>query len=92
VYTTKGRLVEAPQEVHAPVIEQRQYVWWGWTWHMQTPIENLTPGSFATVRIQNQVILRQGEWMTMVERTGASASMPQPDCQKTQSWPCAING
>ncbi|CAN0019234.1 unnamed protein product, partial [Discosporangium mesarthrocarpum] len=54
VYDNRGRLLEAPQDVTAPVVNRSNYLWWSTTYHMQNPIENLDPGSFIIFLLRNQ--------------------------------------
>ena len=30
-------------------------MWWGWAWHMQTPVEHLSPGSFAVIELVDRL-------------------------------------
>jgi len=46
-------LVEATQDIVIPVLRKPVYLWWGTTFHMQTPLENLEKGTFILVEFCN---------------------------------------
>eukprot|EP00903_Cladosiphon_okamuranus_P008594 g8243.t1 len=45
VLSAKGQLVETAQDIDSPEIKTASELWWGRTWHMQTPLETLGSGS-----------------------------------------------
>lgn len=54
VFTTKQHLVEAPQDIINPALTKTNSIWWGWCWHMQTPLENLSAGSLVLVELKDR--------------------------------------
>ena len=54
VWSTKRHMVEARQDVIYPAVMRNNFIWWGWTWHMQTPVENMAPGSIAVVELRDR--------------------------------------
>lgn len=40
VINRRNELIEAKQDIRAPVIVRDSYLWWASTWNMQTPLEN----------------------------------------------------
>ncbi|GAB5034473.1 myosin-like protein [Nannochloropsis oceanica] len=51
VYSSKQQQVERTQVMTYPALQRGRSMWWGWTWHMQTPVEHLSPGSFAVLEL-----------------------------------------
>jgi myosin-5 len=49
VYNARRSLVEPQQDVSLPIMRKQRYLWWGTTWHMQTPLENLDEGGCVVV-------------------------------------------
>jgi hypothetical protein len=43
--------VEADQEIDAPAIVTKQSIWWGYTWYMQTPLENIGDDFSISIRL-----------------------------------------
>ena len=50
VYTAANDLVEPVQDVVCPISAAEHHLWWGHTWHMQTPLENLAKGCVVVFR------------------------------------------
>jgi hypothetical protein len=46
VYNSRRLLVERVQEVSGPLFRRRKYVFWGNTFHLQLPLENVPDKSF----------------------------------------------
>jgi hypothetical protein len=44
VLSKSSQLVEAVQDIPFPAIIRDAYLWWGCSWHMQTPLENVDEG------------------------------------------------
>ena len=57
VYNARKQLVEERQQVLDPVIFSRKALYWGATWYMQTPIENLEDGGVVLVEFKDKVRL-----------------------------------
>ncbi|CAM9491761.1 unnamed protein product [Scytosiphon promiscuus] len=53
VLSAKGQLVEAAQEFEAPAMKSSSYLWWGRSWHMQTPLETLGSGTFVVFELRD---------------------------------------
>ncbi|CAN0006552.1 unnamed protein product, partial [Ectocarpus sp. 6 AP-2014] len=53
VFSAKGKLVESAQELDSPTLFSSMYLWWGRTWHMQTPLETLGPGSSMVFELRD---------------------------------------
>ncbi|CAM9893951.1 unnamed protein product [Ectocarpus fasciculatus] len=53
VCSAKGQLVESAQEFDSPTLFSSMYLWWGRTWHMQTPLETLGPGSSMVFELRD---------------------------------------
>jgi hypothetical protein len=51
VYSGKQHQVEPTQTMTSPAVQKGRTMWWGWAWHMQTPVEHLSPGSFAVIEL-----------------------------------------
>ena len=51
IYSSKQQQVERTQVMTYPALQRGRSMWWGWTWHMQTPVEHLSPGSFAVLEL-----------------------------------------
>jgi len=51
VFSAKQHLVERAQIITYPALVKGRSMWWGWTWNMQTPVEHLSPGSFAVLEL-----------------------------------------
>jgi len=51
VYSGKQHQVEPTQTMTSPAVQKGRAMWWGWAWHMQTPVEHLSPGSFAVIEL-----------------------------------------
>lgn len=43
VYSGRNELIEEVQEVWNPAMARPNMIYWGWSWHMNTPLENLPP-------------------------------------------------
>lgn len=54
VYSSKQQQVERTQVMTYPALQRGRSMWWGWTWHMQTPVEHLSPGSFAVLELMDR--------------------------------------
>ena len=55
VYSPKQHQVENGQTMTYPALQRGKSMWWGWTWHMQTPVEHLSPGSFAVIELVDRL-------------------------------------
>jgi len=67
VWSTKRHMVEAKQDVIYPAVIRNNFIWWGWTWHMQTPVENMAPGSVAVVELRDRRLnTKNGQLENMV--------------------------
>lgn len=53
LYDSKNDLVEDVQDINLPAVNQASQTWWGKTWHMQTPLQNIEPGSFIIISLHN---------------------------------------
>lgn len=49
VFNAKRDMIESSQFVTCPAVNQSKYLWWGQTWYMHTPLENLEAGCFVLV-------------------------------------------
>jgi len=49
---------------------------WGSTWHMETPLENLEPGSFIVVQVQLAVSLETDSNAKATQSSSSSYSLP----------------
>ena len=56
VHSAKQHKVETAHTMTQPAFSRSSYLWWGWTWHMQTPIEHLSPGSFAVFELRERCL------------------------------------
>lgn len=54
VYSPKGNVVEPPQRIGHPAIHRPGSIWWGTTWYMHTPVENLPPGAFVVIEFRDR--------------------------------------
>lgn len=50
VYTPQRQTVESDQTIDSPAIVSKDYFFWGYTWYMQTPLENI--GDDFTIEIE----------------------------------------
>eukprot|EP00752_Nemacystus_decipiens_P004997 g4543.t3 len=53
VFSAKGQLVEAAQNIDSPAFQTSSGLWWGRTWHMQTPLETLGSGSSMVFELRD---------------------------------------
>jgi hypothetical protein len=53
LYDSKNELIEDVQDLNIPAVNEASQVWWGKIWHMQTPLQNIEPGSFILIRLKN---------------------------------------
>lgn len=49
---------------------------WGSTWHMETPLENLEPGSFIVLQVQLAVSLEADNSIKATQSLSSSSSLP----------------
>ncbi|KAF0685172.1 Aste57867_22874 [Aphanomyces stellatus] len=54
VYDTQKNLVEKKQQVTSLPLVQSSSLYWGCTWHMQTPMENLPSGALVVIEVVSQ--------------------------------------
>lgn len=47
-----GQLVEAVQDIKAPMIVRDSYLWWACTWNMQTPLENFDDACCVRIELR----------------------------------------
>ena len=50
----------AKQDIASPEIKYSSKLWWGRTWHMQTPLETLGPGSTMVFELRDVQASRRG--------------------------------
>lgn len=50
VHNGKGDPIEVIQEIEVPAITNKDSLWWGYNWYMQTPIENIGSDFTVTMR------------------------------------------
>ena len=76
VYLVKDKKftsAEEPQDIVEPAVTRGDYLWWGSTYHMQTPLENLTTGAVILVELKD-VDDGKGERMSMVGGGGGGGA------------------
>jgi hypothetical protein len=69
VYNAKKQLIEDTRELHRPVQAKHAddgslaviELYWGATWHMHTPLENLEPGSYLVIGFHPAIIASSGK-------------------------------
>ena len=44
---------EEPQDIVEPAVTRSNYLWWGSTYHMQTPLENLSTGAVILIELKD---------------------------------------
>jgi len=48
--------VENSQDICSPIAITRSHLLFGWNWHMQTPVENITPGSVIVIELRERIV------------------------------------
>ncbi|CAK4836038.1 unnamed protein product [Aphanomyces euteiches] len=69
VYDTQKNIIEKKQQVTCLPLTQSSVLFWGCTWHMQTPMENLPTGAAVLIEVVSSS--KQGNLMPSSPRYGA---------------------
>jgi hypothetical protein len=62
VFNSHHQLMEAVKEFESPLWHEQDssrtdlMVFWGYTWHMQTPLDNLEPGSLLIIEYKSPAV------------------------------------
>ena len=51
VCNSQGRPVEPPREIDAPALVRKDSIWWGYTWQMHTPLQNIGDDFSIVIRL-----------------------------------------
>lgn len=84
VETKSKAAVEVEQNVICPIFSSRNYVWWGSTWYLQTPLESLQVGTSVVLSLQ------QCPFGDFQHRTETSWGFLSIDVQRLDSGPIVI--
>ena len=53
VFNAHQKLIENVHNLPYPVVRRESFVWWGCSWHMHTPLENIGDGCYVIVELKN---------------------------------------
>lgn len=53
VYNSYQKRIENMHNLPYPVVRRESFVWWGCSWHMHTPLENIGDGCYVIVELKN---------------------------------------
>jgi ankyrin repeat protein len=53
VYNTRKQVIETSYVIESPKYHDETHILWSSMWHMQTPLENIEPGSFILLEVKS---------------------------------------
>ena len=99
VYNSYHKRIENVHNLPYPVVRRESFVWWGCSWHMHTPLENIGDGCYVIVELKNIASAAQlnsvaskrsstavGQMKEIISGTMASAEKDEGAPGETISW------